>query len=280
MKNETKEIIDDVRTYLEYQKMMGIKEVPKCHSTEVPQCRSAAVLKSKTLKNKTSTLQNSNTGALTSTLQHFDTGALDVIRSEIGDCKRCKLCKQRTNIVFGVGNPNAELMFIGEGPGADEDAQGEPFVGRAGQLLNKIIIAMGLKRSDVYIGNILKCRPPNNRNPEPDEMEACMPFILKQIAAIKPKVIVCLGAIAAKALLKTEAPISKIRGKLLDWPSETTSETGFLITTSEKDEIIKDIQPLKVVPTYHPAFLLRNPNMKRPVWEDMQKVMELLNLKQ
>ncbi|MBI2341265.1 MAG: uracil-DNA glycosylase [Deltaproteobacteria bacterium] len=190
------------------------------------------------------------------------------MRSEIGDCKRCKLCKERKNIVFGVGNPNAKLMFIGEGPGADEDEQGIPFVGRAGQLLTKIIQAMGLKRDDVYIGNCVKCRPPNNRNPEPDEIETCLPFLLKQITAIKPKIIVALGAIAAKSLLNAEIPISKIRGKVIDWEPKNINWPF--------SNNLNGLPDCKLVPTYHPAFLLRNPNMKRPVWEDMQKVMEIL----
>ncbi len=235
MKNEIKELLEDIDVHLRYQKMMGIEEVPKCVSVEVRKLK-------KIESQPTQTLKHSSTQTL-----------LNSIKQEIGDCKRCKLCKGRKNIVFGVGNPNAELMFVGEGPGADEDEQGEPFVGRAGQLLTKIIQAMGLKREDVYIANCVKCRPPNNRNPEPDELETCMPFLTKQIEAIKPKIIVCLGATAAKDILKTEVPISKLRGKFLDW-------NGY-----------------KLMPTFHPAFLLRNPNMKRPVWEDMQKVMKALN---
>jgi len=159
-------------------------------------------------------------------------------------------------------------MFIGEGPGADEDAQGRPFVGRAGQLLTKIIIAMGMNREEVYIGNIVKCRPPNNRNPEPDEIEACIPRVLQQIDVIKPKIIVALGAIAAKALLKTEVPISKLRGKLLDWPPEDGA--GWEGITIE--------HRCKLIPTYHPAYLLRNPEMKKPVWEDMKIVMKELKV--
>jgi DNA polymerase len=193
------------------------------------------------------------------------TGQLTALRAEIGDCKRCKLCSGRNNIVFGVGSPNARLMFIGEGPGADEDMQGEPFVGRAGQLLTKIIEAMGFRRADVYITNIVMCRPPNNRNPEPDEIDECMPFLLKRISIIEPKMIVALGAVAAKALLRTEAPISKLRGKFLDWPPPGTWNLE-----------PETLPACKLIPTYHPAFLLRNPAMKRPVWEDMQKVMKEL----
>jgi len=195
---------------------------------------------------------------------------LEEVRTAIGDCKRCRLCKGRNKIVFGVGNPSARLMFIGEGPGADEDEQGEPFVGRAGQLLTKIIIAMGLTRDDVYIGNIVKCRPPDNRNPEPDEMSTCMPYLLKQIELIKPEIIVCLGAIASKSLLATEVPISKIRGKLIDWPAESLS--------AQLGEHTKSLKTCKLMPTFHPAFLLRNPPMKKFVWEDMQEVLKFLGL--
>jgi uracil-DNA glycosylase family 4 len=182
------------------------------------------------------------------------TAGLAEVRTEIGDCTRCKLCSTRTNIVFGVGNPNADLMFVGEAPGADEDEQGEPFVGRAGQLLTKIIEAMGFQRGDVYIANVLKCRPPNNRAPEPDEVATCEPFLFKQIDSIKPKVIVALGTHAAHALLKIDTPISKIRGQVLDYRGG-----------------------VKLVPTFHPAYLLRSPDRKRDVWEDMKKVRALLS---
>lgn len=181
------------------------------------------------------------------------TAGLAEIRMEIGDCQRCKLCSTRTNIVFGVGHPNADLMFVGEAPGADEDEQGEPFVGRAGQLLTKIIEAMGFQRGDVYIANILKCRPPNNRPPEPDEVATCEPFLFKQIDSIKPKVIVALGTHAAHTLLKIDTPISRIRGQVLSYRGD-----------------------VKVVPTFHPAYLLRSPDRKRDVWEDMKKVRALL----
>jgi DNA polymerase len=181
------------------------------------------------------------------------TAGLAEIRMEIGDCTRCKLCSTRTNIVFGVGNANADLMFVGEAPGADEDEQGEPFVGRAGQLLTKIIEAMGYQRGDVFIANVLKCRPPNNRAPEPDEVATCEPFLFKQIDAIKPKVIVALGTHAAHALLKIDTPISRIRGQVLDFRGS-----------------------VKLVPTFHPAYLLRSPDKKRDVWEDMKKVRALL----
>ncbi len=174
--------------------------------------------------------------------------SLEEIRQELGDCQRCKLWKSRTRIVFGVGNPEADLMFVGEAPGADEDAQGIPFVGRAGRLLTRIIEAMGLKREQVYIANILKCRPPNNRDPEPDEVETCEGFLFKQIEAVQPKIIVALGRYAAQILLQTKVPISKIRGEFFQFQNSL------------------------LIPTFHPSYLLRNPSAKRPVWEDMKAV--------
>lgn len=170
----------------------------------------------------------------------------------IGDCRRCKLCEGRTKIVFGTGDPAARLLFIGEGPGADEDRQGLPFVGKAGQLLNKIIEAMGLTREQVYIANVVKCRPPENRAPQPDETAACTPFLFRQIEIIAPKVIVALGAPATQALIQTTAGITKIRGTF------------------------REYQGIPVMPTFHPAYLLRNPAAKREVWDDMQMVMRRL----
>jgi len=179
--------------------------------------------------------------------------ALSAVRADIGDCTRCKLHKLgRRQIVFGVGHPNADLMFVGEAPGRDEDIQGEPFVGRAGQLLTKIIEAIGLQRGDVYIANVIKCRPPENRNPEQDEVETCEPFLFRQIDTIKPKVIVALGTFAARALLRTLDPISRLRGRVYDY------------------------RGAKLIPTFHPAYLLRNPSSKRDVWEDMKVVRSLL----
>jgi DNA polymerase len=175
------------------------------------------------------------------------------IRADIGDCTRCKLCRLgRKQIVFGVGNPHADLMFVGEAPGRDEDIQGEPFVGRSGQKLTQIIEAIGLKRGDVYIANVIKCRPPENRNPEPDEVQTCEPFLFRQIDVIKPKVIVALGTFAARALLKTDDPISRLRGRVYDY------------------------RGAKLIPTFHPAYLLRNPSCRREVWEDMKKARALL----
>jgi uracil-DNA glycosylase len=182
--------------------------------------------------------------------------ALVAIREDIGDCTRCRLHKQgRKQIVFGVGNPHAELMFIGEAPGADEDIQGEPFVGRAGQLLNNMIKAMGLRREDIYIANIIKCRPPGNRTPERDECETCSPFLMRQIAAIQPKAIVALGAVAAKTLLAINASMMELRGKWYDF------------------------RGTKLAVTYHPAFLLRDPRQKKEAWKDLQMVMKELGLK-
>jgi len=178
---------------------------------------------------------------------------LAAIRADIGDCTRCKLhTLGRTQIVFGVGNPSADLMFVGEAPGADEDLQGVPFVGRAGQLLTKIIEAIGLTRDDVYIANVIKCRPPQNRNPEPDEVATCEPFLFRQIDVIHPKVIVALGKFAAQAVLRTDDPISRLRGRVFEY------------------------RGAKLIPTFHPAYLLRNPSAKREVWEDMKLVRKLL----
>jgi uracil-DNA glycosylase len=188
--------------------------------------------------------------------EKIENDSLEKIRTDIGpNCTRCKLHKARTNIVFGVGNPKAELMFVGEGPGADEDAQGEPFVGRAGKLLTQMIEqGMGLKRSDVYIANVVKCRPPENRLPEKDEIATCSPYLLRQIDVIKPKVIVCLGSCSAQTLLQTNQGISKFRGEWFDFHGA------------------------KLMATYHPAYLLRNPPAKADVWKDLQKVMALLGL--
>jgi len=189
--------------------------------------------------------------------------ALKLIREDLGDCTRCKLHKGRTKIVFGVGDPRAELMFVGEGPGADEDAQGEPFVGRAGQLLNNMIKAMGLRREDVYIANIVKCRPPGNRQPERDECETCSPFLMRQIAAIKPKVMVALGATAAKNLLALNAPMTELRGRWYDFKPVGSDPSW---------------EGARLAVTYHPAFLLRDPRQKGEAWKDLQMVMKYLGI--
>ncbi len=190
--------------------------------------------------------------------------ALKIIRDDLGECTRCKLHKQgRKQIVFGVGNPDAELMFVGEGPGADEDVQGEPFVGRAGQLLNNMIKAMGLRREDVYIANIVKCRPPGNRTPERDECETCSPFLMRQIATIKPRVIVALGAVAAKNLLAINAPMSELRGRWYDFKPAGSDPSW---------------PGARLAVTYHPAFLLRDPRQKGEAWKDLQMVMKYLGI--
>jgi DNA polymerase len=186
---------------------------------------------------------------------HHET--LENIRKNLGDCKRCKLCTTRKNLVYGVGDPKARLVFVGEGPGADEDEKGEPFVGDAGRMLNRIITAMGIRREDVYICNVVKCRPPGNRNPEPDEIEACSPFLLRQLKSIRPEAIVALGKFAAQTLLETKEPISKLRGRF------------------------RDFHGIPLMPTYHPSYLLRsggNSDSFWDVWSDMTQVLQLLKL--
>jgi uracil-DNA glycosylase len=192
--------------------------------------------------------------SLFESIERVEGDTLPRIREDIGDCTRCKLHRGRTKIVFGTGNPNAELMFVGEGPGRDEDLSGEPFVGRAGKLLTDMIKAMGLQREDVYIANVVKCRPPENRLPEKDEINTCSPYLMRQIDTIKPKVICTLGSCSAQTLLQTAQGISKLRG---DW---------------------FDFRGAKLMPTYHPAYLLRNPAAKPEVWKDLQKVMAVLGL--
>ena len=179
--------------------------------------------------------------------------SLASLKNEVSLCKKCELSKTRTRVVFGAGNPEAKLMFVGEAPGRDEDLQGLPFVGRAGKLLTKIIESISLKRENVYIANILKCRPPDNRNPFPAEILTCEGFLAKQIELIKPKVICALGKFAAQTLLKTQEPISRLRGKFFDYHGA------------------------KLIPTFHPAYLLRNPEGKKPVWEDMKKIRKELS---
>ena len=178
---------------------------------------------------------------------------LEEIRGDLGDCERCKLHAGRTNLVFGVGSPAADLVFVGEAPGRDEDRQGIPFVGRAGQLLTRIIASIGLSRDEVYIANVIKCRPPNNRNPEADEVATCEPFLFRQLDVIRPRVVVALGGFAIRTLLQTDQAISRLRGRVFDY------------------------RGAKLVPTFHPAFLLRSPERKRDVWEDMKRVRALLS---
>ena len=178
---------------------------------------------------------------------------LDDIREDLGDCSRCKLSGSRTTIVFGSGNPDAKLMFIGEAPGSEEDRQGLPFVGRAGQLLTKIIESIGLQRDDIYICNVLKCRPPKNRNPEADEVETCSPFLRQQLEAVRPEIVCCLGTFAAQMMLGMKVPISKLRGRF------------------------HDIEGIRFIATFHPAYLLRNPGKKREVWNDMKQIRAALD---
>jgi DNA polymerase len=223
MDENINELISDLKTYLEYLKGIGIVSLPA------------------------SGMKADEPGQYTMI-------TLEDVRKELGDCKRCKLHRGRKTIVFGEGNEKATLMLIGEGPGYDEDVQGRPFVGKAGQLLTKILQSINLPREEVYIANIIKCRPPQNRNPEPDEIQSCSPFLMKQISVIQPKIICALGAFSAQTLLKTDTKITALRGKFYD------------------------LDGIKVIPTYHPAFLLRNPERKREVWEDMKKIVELMGL--
>jgi uracil-DNA glycosylase family 4 len=233
----------------------GVSRDPKWRTREVPTVRAADPTDSDPAQSASSTPAVSAADAGEPvTLIRSAAEVLESIREDLGPaCTRCKLhTLGRSQVVFGVGNPEARLMFVGEAPGADEDEQGIPFVGRAGQLLTKIIEAIDLKREDVYIANVIKCRPPQNRNPEPDEVDSCQPFLFQQIDAIKPRVIVALGKFGAQTLLRSQDPISKLRGRVFDY------------------------RGAKLIPTFHPAYLLRNPPAKREVWEDMKLVRQLL----
>jgi uracil-DNA glycosylase len=249
-------LIDDVRAYIEYQRSTGIEWFPRPErvsakfaaapaAAPVPVASAAAERPA-----PASAVAAPTSGDLFVTSGVRQARTLDDLRAEIGDCRRCKLCSGRTHIVFGVGNPQARLMFVGEGPGRDEDLKGEPFVGRAGQLLTEIITkGMKLRREDVYIANVIKCRPPENRNPEPDEIAACQPFLQRQIDLIQPKVLVALGTFAAQTLLGLRTPISRLRGHWYDYHG------------------------IKLMPTLHPAYLLRNPADKKLVWTDIKLVL-------
>lgn len=234
-------IAENIKTILEFYQAMGIERIPF-------NCSDELLVTSNELKDK----KNKNLSLVTchSSLEKKTT--LKELRDEIGDCQRCKLSKGRKNIVFGEGSVDAKIIFIGEGPGEDEDIQGRPFVGKAGQLLTKLIEKMGFKREDVYIGNIVKCRPPFNRDPEEDEINACSPFIKKQAEIISPKVIVSLGRISTQTLIGLKIPIGKLRGKFYLFEN------------------------IPLMPTFHPSYLLRNPKDKWLVWEDAQKVLERL----
>ena len=256
--NELKQIVDELNNYLEFRQSMGMKTIPDQNietQKSSPEISEKKQPRTKPMPKTTSAL-NEDIITIEEPAGLFDgkTMTLEEIREEIGDCTRCQLHEGRTNLVFGDGNTKARLMFVGEGPGRDEDMQGKPFVGRSGKLLTKIIEAMGLKREDVYIANVVKCRPPNNRTPEQSEMDTCEQFLFKQIRFIKPEVIVCLGATAAKSILKTKASLGSLRGKFHSYSGS------------------------KLMVSYHPAALLRNPNFKKPAWEDMQVVMKELGL--
>lgn len=250
----TGEDLDEVRRqalqHLLFLREMGVKELDLSASS-----RPAAAATGDAATGPAASLPGPGTSSVPGDAAGPDNaGLLEELRSgTIGDCRRCKLCHGRTNIVFGTGDARAVLMFVGEGPGSEEDRQGLPFVGKAGQLLNQIIKAMGYAREQVYIANVVKCRPPDNRTPQPDEVAACTPFLFRQIDIIHPRVIVALGSPAAQALLETTAGITKIRGSF------------------------REFRGIPVMPTFHPAYLLRNPAAKREVWEDMRKVMELLS---
>ena len=240
------DVVERLRDHALYVRAMGVRDAPVA-SRPIPPSRvpSPAVAE----------VAGRSRAPVHPAPRHDPATALAQLRNEtIGDCQRCTLAPTRTQVVFGVGNPRAALVFVGEAPGADEDAQGIPFVGRAGQLLTKIIEAMGLRRDDIYIANIIKCRPPGNRNPQPDEIASCEPFLIAQIDIIRPKVICALGTFAAQTLLKTKEPISRLRGR---WQA---------------------YQGIPLMPTYHPAYLLRNPNEKETVWKDVQLILTQLGL--
>lgn len=241
--DELRRIASSLRSHLEWRGLAGIGYLPRSES------------KSEKGRDVTQQVpQKVPEGHLFSDYSPaFRSQTLEELREAIGDCRRCKLCSGRTHLVFGVGNPMAKVMFVGEGPGRDEDLKGEPFVGRAGQLLTDIITkGMGMKREDVYIANVIKCRPPDNRNPETDEIESCEPFLVRQIELIKPRVLIGLGKFAVQTLLKTKVPIMRLRG---NW---------------------HDYHGTKFMPTLHPAYLLRNPGDKKLVWQDIKKVLEEL----
>lgn len=233
MQKQNIEIIKDIKTVLEFYQAMGIERIP---------------VKAVIRDSGVGFSKKTNPQSPTPNPQKLAT--LQALRDEIGDCQRCKLSKGRKNIVFGEGSVDAEIMFIGEGPGEDEDLQGRPFVGKAGQLLTKLIEKMGFKRENVYIGNIVKCRPPGNRDPEEDEISACSPFIKKQADIISPKVIISLGRVSTQTLVGVKIPIGKLRGKFYQFEN------------------------IQLMPTFHPSYLLRNPKDKWLVWEDAQKVLE------
>jgi len=252
-KKELLEILRNLNSHLLYQKTMGLERL-----LTDPEIKEKKGNKTKSTSEYNMAKDNKKIIKINEQAENFDPGeklTLDQIREDLGECTRCKLHETRNKIVFGDGNPDARLVFVGEGPGRDEDEQGLPFVGRAGKLLTKIIEAMGFTRADVFICNVVKCRPPSNRNPERDEVDACEPFLLKQLSSINPEVIVCLGSVATSLLLKMKQPrMGDLRGQFHEFHNS------------------------KLMITYHPAALLRNPNFKKPVWEDMKLVLKELNL--
>jgi len=248
---EREELARVLHAYVEYQRELGVLGFPAGAPTSTLVASSAAPASPAAAPTRVA----APTRDLFAAPGLGETASLDGLREHIGDCRRCKLAPHRTNLVFGVGNPRARLVFVGEAPGRDEDLKGEPFVGRAGQLLTEIITkGMRLRREDVYIANVIKCRPPENRNPEPDEVASCEPFLLRQLELIGPEVIVALGKFAVQCLLRSKEPITKLRGRWFDYHG------------------------IKLMPTFHPAYLLRNPADKRLVWEDIQKVMKALGI--
>jgi uracil-DNA glycosylase len=242
-----REVADELRAYVAWAEEAGVRIL----TAPRPAAAAEASAPRTTAPAEASAPRTTATAA---GAQSLKLTTLDEVEQGLQGCTRCKLHKGRTNIVFGVGNPKARLMFVGEAPGEDEDLKGEPFVGKAGQLLTKMIEAMGLRREDVYICNTVKCRPPNNRNPEPDELSSCEPFLKAQLAAVKPEAIVTLGKFAAQALLRDETPVSRLRGQ---W---------------------REYEGIPLMPTFHPAYLLRSPGEKGKVWEDLKQVMKRLEL--
>ncbi len=249
-----RELVDELRAYATWAEEAGLKNLASSQKPEArPEASGLGPRASGTATSNVNVNVNANANAVAPAMT---LPILEEVRTLLGECTRCKLHKGRHTIVFGVGNPRARLMFVGEAPGEDEDLQGIPFVGRAGQLLTKMIEGMGLKREDVYICNTVKCRPPNNRNPEPDELAACEPFLKGQLAAVKPEAIVTLGKFAAQTLLRDSTAISRLRG---NW---------------------REYEGIPLMPTFHPAYLLRNtgPDEKRKVWDDLKQVMKKLGL--
>lgn len=232
------EVVEGLRAQLEWLRLTHLQGLPEAAELEFTQA--SANVDDENIASENQTLQDPQ-------------AALDAIRADLGDCQRCKLHQGRNRIVYGQGNPQADLVFVGEGPGAEEDRQGVAFVGKAGELLTKMIKAMGYSREDVYICNIIKCRPPKNRDPQPEEVEACEPFLKAQLAVLQPKVIVAMGKYAAQTLLNSKTAISRLRGQ---WSS---------------------YEGIDLMPTFHPAYLLRNESAKRPVWNDLQAVMQHLD---